>query len=136
MSILTTPTFLVGGFLAAFAFQMFLELTSMMANMPMVDNSTLSGSYLRLQSHSDCGMTSKGREECWWKCMTGVTSDGMYYFQVSRKLLWKQNIMENFKPPGANLSQLTVGKEKFGDIQLMARQDIIFAVSIWFKVSR
>ena len=89
MSILTTPTFLVGGFLAAFAFQMFLELTSMMANMPMVDNSTLSGSYLRLQSHSDCGMTSKGREECWWKCMTGVTSDGLYYFQVSRKLLWK-----------------------------------------------
>ena len=89
MSIFTSPAFLTGGFLAAFALQMLFEITVMMtSSMSMLEsgNSRMSKNYSSsmLQSHPECGMTTKGREECWWKCMTGMTSDGQYFFKVSK----------------------------------------------------
>ena len=89
MSIFTSPAFLTGGFLAAFALQMLFEITAMMtSSMSMLESesSGIPANYSRamLQSHPECGMTTKGREECWWKCMTGMTSDGQYFFKVSK----------------------------------------------------
>ena len=35
-----------------------------------------------LQSHPRCGLTSGGREECWWGCDRKSDGYGSYYFRV------------------------------------------------------
>ena len=73
MSIFTNLTVILASAFVAFVTQMFFEMI-IISNVPKLedDNTQTETAVTRnlniLQSHPRCGITSGGREECWWNC--------------------------------------------------------------------
>ena len=74
MSIFTNPTVIIVSALLAFVAQMVLDLVSNL-NVPMLEAEQSETISNVLQNHPRCGITSGGREECWWNCTRTTTSD-------------------------------------------------------------
>ena len=79
MSIFTNPILILGSALTAFLTHLFLQ-SLIFSDVPMLtDNNNLN----ILQSHPRCGITTGGREECWWNCSRKRTRFGAYVFTVN-----------------------------------------------------
>ena len=80
MSVFTSPVLILGSAVMAFMTQLFLQLI-IFSEVPMLpDNNNLN----ILQSHPRCGITTGGREECWWDCSRKLVNLGRYIFMVIR----------------------------------------------------
>ena len=80
MSVFTSPVLILGSAVMAFMTQLFLQLI-IFSEVPMLpDNNNLN----ILQSHPRCGITTGGREECWWDCSRKLVNRGEYVFTVNK----------------------------------------------------
>ena len=85
MSIFTNPTVIFASAFVAFVTQMFFEII-IISNVPKLEEdktqteSAITRNINILQSHPRCGLTSGGREECWWNCSgkTDLFGDNVY----------------------------------------------------------
>ena len=72
MSIFTTPTFILTSAFVAFLVQVIFNMVNIWSDVPLLADGTSEAAITRnlniLQSHPRCGLTSGGREECWWNC--------------------------------------------------------------------
>ena len=89
MSIFINPTFLMGsgaGLLLAFLIQGLFDLVNISSNVPLLEEQSSRIATTRnlkiLQSHPKCGVTSGGREECWWNCSKEITDGNSIFFEV------------------------------------------------------
>ena len=78
MSILTNPMVLLASAFVAFVTKLLLNMVIISTNVPLLEDQSLNV----LQSHPRCGITSGGREECWWKCERKIGNDNFGYFKV------------------------------------------------------
>ena len=90
MSIFINPTFLMGsgaGLLLAFLIQGLFDLVNISSNVPLLlkeqsSRIATTRNLKILQSHPKCGVTSGGREECWWNCSKEITDGNSIFFEV------------------------------------------------------
>ena len=73
MSIFANPMFILISAVIAFIGQMFFEVIYISNSVQILENTKMEPKMVRnlniLESHQRCGITSGGRDECWWGCL-------------------------------------------------------------------
>ena len=87
MAVLANTTFILTSTFFAFVVQVLLNVVNIWTSVPLLEtNQTTDNSLDILQSHPRCGITSGGREECWWKCEKELKNEDFTYFLVRENL--------------------------------------------------
>ena len=89
MNIFVNPMFI---FISAFMAFVLQAMVNLWFDVPLLTGTSSDTENLNiLQSHPRCGLTSRGREECWWGCRRKKGIFGSQYFPVILTLIELNN---------------------------------------------
>ena len=82
MAVLPNTTLILASAFIAFVVQVLFSVLNIWSNVPLLEANQTNTNLNILQSHPMCGITSGGREECWWTCEKELDNEDFTYFLV------------------------------------------------------